>query len=330
VLASCANVVQIHELTARDVTYVQLPLYHTAGLHLQLTASLYAGATIVIGGSEWNAELIAQCLRQSKATTAFLLPQQWLELADQTTDPLPLRLPITGGSPLSPGDVDRIASAFSSAPGFGMGMTEVGPQMCYCPPAEVRELNGALGYPTPWYELKVAADERMATLAAGELCARGPTLFDGYWDGERASPNAFDPEGWFHTGDIVEHRNGLVRIVDRSKDIIRTGGETVFSQEVERVLSEHAKVADVAVIGTRHPRWGEGVTAVVVPTDHADPPTLSALQQLCRGRLAGYKKPVALHVVAELPRNATGKVLKHQLRSKLTGVSVTEAVQRGA
>jgi fatty-acyl-CoA synthase len=123
--------------------------------------------------------------------------------------------------------------------------------------------------------------------------------------------------GWFHSGDLVRQDDeGFIFVVDRKKDMIISGGENIYSAEVENVLAGYPGIADVAVIGARHERWGETPVAVVVPADPADPPALDELTGWLRDRLASYKKPTALVLVDELPRSAAGKVLKHELRGK--------------
>jgi acyl-CoA synthetase (AMP-forming)/AMP-acid ligase II len=150
----------------------------------------------------------------------------------------------------------------------------------------------------------------------GEIVYRGPTVMAGYWNNPVATAEAF-AGGWFHSGDLVRQDDeGFIYVVDRKKDMIISGGENIYSAEVENALAGHPGIADVAVIGARHERWGETPVAVVVPADPAGPPTLDELTGWLRDRLASYKKPTALVVVDELPRSAAGKVLKHELRSK--------------
>jgi len=148
----------------------------------------------------------------------------------------------------------------------------------------------------------------------GEIVYRAPTLMAGYWNKPQETADAFYG-GWFHSGDLVrEDEEGFIYVVDRKKDMIISGGENIYCAEVENALAAHPSIAEVAVIGVRHERWGETPAAVVVPADPQSPPALDDLVDWSRDRLASYKKPTILHVVDELPRNASGKVLKHQLR----------------
>jgi len=153
----------------------------------------------------------------------------------------------------------------------------------------------------------------------GEIVYRGPTTMQEYWRNPDATRAAFEG-GWFHSGDLVRRDDeGFVYVVDRKKDMIISGGENIYCAEVENVLAGHPGIAEVAVIGRPHERWGETPVAVVVPADPAQPPTVQELAQWTEGRLAGYKKPTEVIVLAELPHNASGKVVKHVLRSTYGG-----------
>jgi acyl-CoA synthetase (AMP-forming)/AMP-acid ligase II len=156
----------------------------------------------------------------------------------------------------------------------------------------------------------------VAAGAVGEIVYRGPTLMAGYWNDPAATEEAF-AGGWFHSGDLVRADDeGFLYVVDRKKDMIISGGENIYCAEVENVLSGHPAVADIAVIGAKHERWGETPIAVIVPADPAAPPTLDDLTVWARGKLSSYKKPTGIVVVDQLPRNAAGKVLKHELRAR--------------
>ena len=148
----------------------------------------------------------------------------------------------------------------------------------------------------------------------GEIVHRSPHATVGYWIDPEKTAEAFR-DGWFHSGDLgVMDEDGYITIVDRKKDVIKTGGENVASREVEEVLYQHPAVAEVAVFGVPHPRWIEAVAAVVVPRDGEviDP---EDVVRFCRERLAGYKTPRYVAVAEGLPKNASGKILKRELRT---------------
>ncbi len=151
----------------------------------------------------------------------------------------------------------------------------------------------------------------------GEVWCRGPMVTPGYWRDEAATARAFHG-GWFRTGDAGRMgADGTLTIVDRLKDMIISGGENIYSAEVESALRAHPSVAQAAVVGVPHPHWGEAVHAVVVLRELASPETQAALSAWCRTQLAGYKCPRSYRFVAELPLSAAGKVLKNDLREQL-------------
>jgi acyl-CoA synthetase (AMP-forming)/AMP-acid ligase II len=164
-------------------------------------------------------------------------------------------------------------------------------------------------------------DDRLEDVRSGEIgeiVYRGPMVMQGYLGLPAATDEAF-AGGWFHSGDLATRdEEGYLWLVDRKKDMIVSGGENVYPAEIERVLLDHPAVADVAVIGVPHPRWIETPVAFVVPVDGC-PPEEPELVAHCRRRLAGYKKPSAFYFVDALPRNAAGKVAKHELRARWPG-----------
>ncbi|MDH3641774.1 MAG: AMP-binding protein, partial [Gammaproteobacteria bacterium] len=166
------------------------------------------------------------------------------------------------------------------------------------------------------FEVRVVDDKDIdvATGEVGEVVCRGPAVMDGYWNNPDASAEALR-NGWMHTGDMgYRNADGYLFITDRKKDMIVTGGENVYPREVEDVLFEHPDVLEAAVIGVPDERWGERVHAVLVPAAGV---ALNAdgVLSFARDRLAGYKVPKTAEVMAELPKNATGKVLKKELRA---------------
>ena len=154
----------------------------------------------------------------------------------------------------------------------------------------------------------------------GEIVYRAPTLMAGYWNNPKATAEAF-AGGWFHSGDLVRQDDeGYIWVVDRKKDMIISGGENIYCAEVENVLAAHPAIAEVAVIGRPHEKWGEVPVAVVaLAARSGEPPesvlTLAELDDFLTERLARYKHPKALEIVEALPRNPSGKVLKTELRT---------------
>jgi acyl-CoA synthetase (AMP-forming)/AMP-acid ligase II len=174
---------------------------------------------------------------------------------------------------------------------------------------------GSVGRPMLGVELRVVDDDLSdaAIGEVGEVVYRGPNVMAGYHRQPEATEEAFAGD-WFHSGDLARFDDeGYLWLVDRKKDLIVSGGENVYPAEVERVLLAHPSVAEAAVIGVSHPRWVETPVAFVVPSDQGDANEADLIAH-CREYLAGYKKPSAIVVVDELPRNAGGKVLKRRLR----------------
>ncbi len=153
--------------------------------------------------------------------------------------------------------------------------------------------------------------------AAGELCTRGYGVMLGYWDEPEKTAEAIDEGRWMHTGDLaVMREDGYVQIVGRIKDMIIRGGENVYPREIEEFLHGHAKIADVQVVGVPDERYGEEILACVIPRDPADPPTPEEITAFCRDRLAHYKIPRRVEVLAEFPMTVSGKVRKVELRER--------------
>ena len=207
----------------------------------------------------------------------------------------------------------------------GFGMTELAGNVLYQPWSSLQralageeELLGSVGRAMPFGAVRVV-DENLADVAVGEvgeIVVRAPQVMRGYWNRSDATDEAF-AGGWFHTGDLARlDAEGNVYIVDRKKDIIVTGGENVSSREVEEVIYSHPSVAEAAVVAEPDENWGEIIVAFVQLVDGADPDP-DAIVQLCRRRLAGYKKPRRVLFVDELPRNPAGKILKRELRARL-------------
>jgi acyl-CoA synthetase (AMP-forming)/AMP-acid ligase II len=206
------------------------------------------------------------------------------------------------------------------------GQTEMSPVTTALPSDEAVRKIGSVGKPIPTIVARVVDDDMndVRPGEVGEIVYRGPTLMAGYWHDPEATAAAFRG-GWFHSGDLVRADDeGFLYVVDRKTDMIISGGENIYCAEVENALAGHPAVLDVAVIGAKHERWGETPVAVVVPADAASPPTLEDLVDFTRDTLASYKKPTILIIIDELPRNAAGKVVKHELRAKYGEARATE------
>jgi fatty-acyl-CoA synthase len=201
------------------------------------------------------------------------------------------------------------------------GQTEMAPVATILKPADQLRKLGSAGRPALNVETRVVDDndQPVAVGEVGEIVHRSPHLISEYYNDPAKTAEAFRG-GWFHSGDLGRFdAEGYLYVVDRKKDMIKTGGENVASREVEEVIFRHPDVAEVAVFGVPHPTWIEAVTAVVVPKAGADL-TAEAVMAYCRGALAGFKAPKHVDIVAALPKNASGKILKRDLRLRFAGV----------
>jgi acyl-CoA synthetase (AMP-forming)/AMP-acid ligase II len=202
----------------------------------------------------------------------------------------------------------------------GYGLTETTSAVCTNVGAELQARPDCVGRPNLTADVRVGGPdgEPLAAGAVGELCVRSPQVAQGYWNDPAATAASFR-DGWFHSGDVgFVDTDGFVHVVDRLKDVVIRGGENVYCAEVEAVLHEHPGVAEVTVVGLAEPLLGERVCAVVVPRPGVSI-DLDDLRAFAAGRLAAFKCPEALQLVAELPRTATGKVAKNEVRAQATG-----------
>jgi fatty-acyl-CoA synthase len=299
-----------------------MPLYHSAGMHVFLMPYLAVGATNHLMARPDVPEVLAR-VRAQRHRALFLAPTVWVPLANHpdlaAADLSSLRKAFYGAS-IMPVPVLQRLQAMLPELGFYncFGQSEIGPLATVLGPDEHAERPESCGRSVLFVEMRVVdeAGQDVPPGVAGELLYRSPQLCTGYWQDPAASAAAF-AGGWFHSGDLVTRdAQGYVTVVDRIKDVINTGGVLVASREVEDALYGHPAVAEVAVIATPDDRWIEAVTAVVVLREgqHADEAELIAH---ARGSLAGFKLPKRVHLVAELPRNQSGKLLKRVLREQL-------------
>jgi fatty-acyl-CoA synthase len=224
------------------------------------------------------------------------------------------------------GIMDRTAAAFGAREGriqmaHTYGLTEAGPFVAWCPPEDVFERWGSIGRPMPGVDVVLLDPEGKPVEQGepGEICLTGPRM-SGYWRNDEASAAAL-AGGWLHTGDVaVADADGFLTIVDRTKDMIRSGGQNVWSKQVEDCLAGHPAVLDAAVIGLPDPVYEERVVAIVVPTAGNEPDAAlgDELRAFVRRELAGYNTPSEVVFRTELPRTAVGKVQKHVLRAELS------------
>jgi malonyl-CoA/methylmalonyl-CoA synthetase len=313
--------------SADDRILSVLPLHHVHGVINVVSTSLWNTACCEFL-PRFDAEATWERIGSGELTVFMAVPTIYMRLigfydaADErrreamSAAARKLRLMVSGSAALPVEVLERWREITGHTLLERYGMTEIG--MALSNPLEGRRVPGAVGQPLPGVRVRLV-DESGAEVkegTPGELEVRGPGLFSGYWDDQRATREAFR-DGWFRTGDVAVLDDGSYRILGRqSVDIIKTGGYKVSALEIEDVLLGNPDVQECAVVGTADPEWGERVTAAVVPRPGAEL-TVEALRGWAGERLAPYKVPSRVHFVDELPRNALGKVVKPELRGRL-------------
>lgn len=299
-----------------DVYLAFLPFFHVAGFGTAL-AQLVLGGTIVTAPVA-DPKLFYRLIARHRVSIVFLVPGISAAFVNDedaaTTDLGSLRVFISGAGVEKPALVAAVESRLG-ARYFGIyGQTESGGKVTWVDSSMLGEDPTSYGRVMPFFDYIVADenDRDVGPGEVGELCVRGSTVMLGYWNHPQATAETLR-NGWHHTGDLFQRLpGGQLRMVDRKKYLIKTGGENVYPQEVEQVLLRHESIADAAVLGVPDPHWGEAVTAFVVtrPGCTLEP---QAVADWVGAHIAGYKKPRRVHFVASLPRNASGKVLKAEL-----------------
>ncbi|MFE7750409.1 class I adenylate-forming enzyme family protein [Streptomyces sp. NPDC057428] len=301
------------------VTLMTFPFFHVAAF-TSLYSAMATGGTLVLM-PKWDAEEALRLIRRHEVTHYAGVPATALQLlaaAERAGDGLEsLKGLNTGGAAAPPDLVARLTARYGERiePRNGYGLTETSGGVLANFGAVYRAHPDCVGTPTPVTEVRIAdpAGEPVPDGEAGELWLRGQSLVRGYWRDEAATARAF-AGGWFRTGDLAVAREGLVAVVDRIKDMVVRGGENVYCVEVEAALHDHPDVEDAAVLGVPHPVLGEEVAAVVRLRPGAEV-TADALRAHVGRSLASFKVPAHVLVSREpLPRNATGKILKRELR----------------
>jgi acyl-CoA synthetase (AMP-forming)/AMP-acid ligase II len=306
---------------APPVMMLTFPFFHVAALTVVL-ANMTIGGTIVLL-HKWDADVARETIARHAVTAFTGVPTTALQLLDTTPgDPrlATLQALVTGGAPAPEDLVRQVTGRFAGriTGGNSYGLTETCGAVIGTAGAGYESHLASIGRPTPATRVRVVRPDggRCADGEIGELQLLGQSVFRGYWEDPEATEAAFD-HGWFRTGDLARAENGELHVVDRINDVVIRGGENVYCVEVESVLFDHPDVADATVLGVPHPVLGEEVAALVVPRPGRTPDP-HALQEYVAGRLARFKVPSLINVRSEpLPRNASGKVLKRQLRTSL-------------
>lgn len=310
-------------MSGDDVEIHSLPLYHCAQLDNFLATDVYLGATSIILPRP-DPELVLRTIERHGVTNYFAPPTVWISLLRSPVfdevDLSSLRKGYYGASPMPTEILHEMRRRLPNLRLWNFyGQTEMAPLASALGPAEQDTHAGAAGRPVVNVETVILDDNDVpvAPGTVGEIAHRSPHLMLGYLDDEDKTAQAF-AGGWFHSGDLGFYdEHGLLHVVDRKKDMIKTGGENVASREVEEVLYRHKGIEEVAVFSVAHPVWVEAVVAAVVPRAGSSLTEEDVLRH-CRDHLAGFKTPKQVFFVDSLPKNPSGKLLKRDLRQRFS------------
>lgn len=312
---NCLSSLPINEET---ITLTVAPLFHIGGMSIFTTPVLYKGGTVVLE-DVFSPEKTLSLVEKECVNTLFLVPAMWLAITQvenlEQYDLSSLTYNISGGAPCPLTIIEFFKER--NIPFYeGFGLTETAPIVSVLDSANSIRKSGSVGRPSIHVSMKVVDEygQEVPTGKVGELIIKGPNIFKEYWNKPEATKEALR-DGWFYTGDLAKiDEEGFFYIVDRMKDMIITGGENVYPIEVEQVLFHHPNVREVGVVGYPDEKWGESVKAVIALKDPEKSLELEEVRAFCREKIASFKIPKQLEIVKELPRNATGKVLKNVLR----------------
>ncbi len=291
-----------------------LPLFHVGGLAI-LARTVLSGSCVVLH-ERFDAEAVAAALGAGDITHVSLVPTMLSRVLDAWGDrpaPSTLQCVLVGGAALPSGLLERArGSGFPVAPTYGL--TEAASQVATLPPGAGSPESDGAAWPLPGVEIRIEGEDGTEAPpgATGEICVRGPNVMEGYHGLPDETARALRG-GWLHTGDVgTVGPGGRLRVLDRRSDLVVSGGENVYPAEVEAVLASHPDVSEAAVAGEPDPDLGQRVVAAVVARPGAQPDP-GDLREFCRSRLAGFKVPRRIDLVAEFPRTSSGKILRRAL-----------------
>ncbi|MGW2013718.1 AMP-binding protein [Streptomyces sp. NPDC001927] len=312
--------------TEQDRICIPVPFYHCFGMVMGNLAATSHGACMVIPAPSFDPAATLRAVQEERCTSLYGVPTMFiaeLNLPDfASCDLSTLRTGIMAGSPCPVEVMKRVVAEMNMAEvSICYGMTETSPVSTQTRrDDDLERRTGTVGRVMPHVEVKVVDQVTGLTVergVPGELRTRGYSVMLGYWDEPEKTAEVVDAGRWMHTGDLaVMREDGYVQIVGRIKDMIIRGGENVYPREIEEFLHGYEKIADVQVVGVPDPRYGEEILACVIPRDPADPPSLDDITAYCRDRLAHYKVPRRVEILAEFPMTVSGKVRKVELRRR--------------
>jgi long-chain acyl-CoA synthetase len=297
------------------------PMFHVADSTMVFCVTWAGGAHILL--DRFDLPRLVGAIEEHGATVLVLVPtmiQMLLEHLDrQPADLGSLRLLHYAAAPMSESLLDEAMRRLPCDFLHGYGMTEAAPGVTYLSPADHRAGRHlrSVGHALPGVQVQIRDpfDRPLPDGEVGQVCVRGPNVMLGYWNRDEATRQVLSDDGWYRTGDAGRLDGGYLYLADRLKDMIISGGENVYSIEVENVIIAHPGVREVAVVARPDDRWGERVHAIVVPEDGAELDEETIVEH-CRPRIAGFKLPRSVEFRADpLPKSGAGKVLKAKLRA---------------
>jgi acyl-CoA synthetase (AMP-forming)/AMP-acid ligase II len=314
-----------------DVCLNIMPLCHINSTFFTFTFTYIGGTAYIHSARSFRAEEILEIIEREKITFISLIPTHYsfiLNVSEEARkrDVSSIRKLLCSSAPVRK---DMKLAIMEFFPGVELyeayGSTEAGIVTVLKPEYQIEKL-GSIGFESLGTDLIKILDEEgneVGVGKVGELYSRGPMLFDEYYKLPERTAASFRG-GWFSAGDMARRdEDGFYEIIDRKDNLIITGGEHVYPSEVEKMIGSHPGVFDVAIVGLPHEKWGEAVTAFVIPRDPNDLPTEKEIIAFCRDKMAGYKRPKAVHFISqeEMPRTGSGKILHRALRERYAGVS---------
>lgn len=311
-----------HKLEVGDTIMVATPLFHIAGIGVMLPCFILGLKSVVEPTGGFDAAALAERLEAEQISYLFLVPSQWQLLVNEPSAKsrdYKLKAISWGAAPASISLLRAMGEMFPEARNTAVfGQTEMSPVTCSLRADMAVEKMGSVGKPLPTVQARIVdvSGNDVKRGEVGEIVYRGPTTMKGYWNKEAETAEAFRG-GWFHSGDLVyEDEDGYIYVVDRAKDMIISGGENIFSAEVENVINDHPDVLASAVVGRASERWGEEPIVYIEPVEGKAAPSLQELHAWLKDKLSKYKWPHEVIAMQPLPRNPSGKILKHVLRKK--------------
>jgi len=329
-VVNALSVINAQGISRDDVNLIVAPLYHAGALFHSLSYIMLGSIQVIL--KQFDTKQILKTIQNEKATSCLMIPTMLNFLLNdpdfEKFDTSSLNKIFYGGGPMPVALLEKAITLLKNVQFTqGYGLTETLETNFLLPEDHVLEgsekqknrLRSA-GTETPLYEVKIVDDEgnEVPFNTGGEVWARGPSVIKGFWKDPEQTENSIS-DGWFKTGDIgMLDEDRYLYILDRKKDMIISGGENIYTKEVEDVLHSHPALLEAAVIGVPDPEWGENVKAIVVLKEGMSA-SEEELIEFCKERLARYKRPKSVAFVDELPKNPSGKILKRDLRERYKG-----------